>query len=156
MRKLILEFAAAIALTLAATLALATQAGASDVIVKNVFARASATPTATTGAVYLTIINDENKDDRLISAATPVAAMAHFHESVQSGDVMKMEAIAAIALPPHTAVALKPGATHIMLMGLKAPLKKGESFPLELSFERAGKISVKVPVGGVADQAPGG
>ena len=35
---------------------------------------------------------------------------------------------------------------HVMLMGLKAPLKQGESFPLTLTFERAGSVEVMVSV----------
>jgi copper(I)-binding protein len=34
----------------------------------------------------------------------------------------------------------------MMLFGLKAPLRAGESFPLELRFEKAGKILVQVNV----------
>ena len=33
-----------------------------------------------------------------------------------------------------------------MLIGLKKPLKAGETFPLTLTFEKAGNISVTVPV----------
>jgi len=152
MRRLILEFTAAIGLTLAATLALATGVSASDVIVKHAFARASATPTATAGAVYLTIVNDTDVPDRLLTTSTPVAAMAHLHETVAEGDVMKMEMIGELAIAPHMVVALKPGGTHIMLMGLKAPLQKGGSFPMDLTFEKAGKVSVIVAIGGVAAQ----
>ena len=62
------------------------------------------------------------------------------------GGVMKMRSLAAIDLPAGQAVVLKPGATHIMLMGLKQPLRAGESFPLTLEFEKAGKREVNVTV----------
>ena len=45
---------------------------------------------------------------------------------------------------------MKPGGVHVMLMGLKAPLKEGESIVITLTFEKAGKLDVTVPVGGVA------
>jgi copper(I)-binding protein len=35
---------------------------------------------------------------------------------------------------------------HLMLIGLKAPLKEGDSFPMTLQFERAGTVEVKVIV----------
>jgi copper(I)-binding protein len=40
-----------------------------------------------------------------------------------------------------------------MLMGLRAPLKEGQSIRLTLTFEKAGDIEVEVPVGGVAATA---
>lgn len=153
MRRLFLEFTAAIGLTLAATLALATGVSASDVIVKNAFARASASPAATTGAVYLTVTSPA--DDRLVSVFTPVAAMAHLHETHMEGDVAKMDMLDTLKLAAGTETQLKPGGIHIMLMGLKAPLKEGDTLPLELTFEKAGTIAVMVTVGGVAAQAAG-
>ncbi len=68
-----------------------------------------------------------------------------------------MEPVEALDLAPGQTVEMKPGGLHIMLMGLKAPLKKGGKLILELSFEKAGKITVEVPVAGVAaNQASGG
>ena len=153
MHKLILEFAVAIALTLTAILTLTTGVNASDLVVNGAFARASPTPVATTGAVYLTITTAET--DRLIAIFTPAAAMAHLHESKDENGVMKMKMLEALDIAPGQPAILKPGGMHIMLMGLKAPLKKGETIPLELTFEKAGTVQVLVPVGGVADQAVG-
>ena len=45
---------------------------------------------------------------------------------------------------------MKPGGYHIMLMGLVKPLKKGDEIEITLTFEKAGAVTVKVPVGGVA------
>lgn len=153
MHRLILEFAAAIALTLTAILTLTTGVSASDLVVNNAFARASPTKAATTGAVYLTINTPEA--DRLTAIFTPAAAMAHLHESKDENGVMKMKMLEALDIAPGQPATLKPGGLHIMLMGLKAPLKKGETIPLELTFEKAGTVQVLVPVGGVADQAVG-
>lgn len=153
MLRLILELAAAIALTLTAILTLTTGVNASDLVVNGAFARASPTPAATTGAVYLTITTPEA--DRLIAIFTPAAAMANIHESKDVNGVMKMQMREALDLAPGQPAILKPGGLHIMLTGLKAPLKKGETIPIELTFEKAGTVQVMVPVGGVADQAVG-
>ena len=50
------------------------------------------------------------------------------------------------SLPAGQEVALKPGATHIMLLGLTRPLRPGQSFPLTLVFEKAGTRAVTVSV----------
>ncbi len=55
---------------------------------------------------------------------------------------------------------MDPGGLHIMLTGLKAPLKEGQSIRLTLQFEKGGALEVDVPVGSVAatghDHASGG
>ncbi len=43
-------------------------------------------------------------------------------------------------------IAFAPGGYHIMLTGLKAPLKTGDSFPLTLTFAGAGEVKVDVKV----------
>lgn len=106
---------------------------------------ARATPGgARTGVVYLTVTSP--KPDRLVGAATPAAATAQLHEVTMSGMVMKMRPVPGIDLPAGKPVALKPGGLHIMLEGLKAPLRQGQSFPLELDFAKAGKRAVTVAV----------
>ena len=47
---------------------------------------------------------------------------------------------------PRVSVVLKPGSYHVMLIGLKKPLKDGETIPLTLDFEKAGKVSITVPI----------
>lgn len=84
--------------------------------------------------------------DQLVGIATPVADRAEFHlDSVENG-VMKMRPLKQIELKPGDATVLKPGAVHIMLMGLKQPLKEGDSFPLTLDFAKAGKRDLQVKV----------
>jgi periplasmic copper chaperone A len=41
---------------------------------------------------------------------------------------------------------MKPGSMHVMLIGLKHPLARGDSFPLTLRFEKAGEQTVSVHV----------
>ena len=74
MRRILLELATAIALTLAATIASVPGANASDVVVISAFARASATPVAKSGAVYFIILNHTAEADRLLAISTPAAS----------------------------------------------------------------------------------
>lgn len=43
-------------------------------------------------------------------------------------------------------VKLQPGGLHIMLMGLKPPLKEGDRVPLTLRFDQAGEVKVELHV----------
>ncbi len=114
-----------------------------DIAVLEAWARA--TPVKTGGA-YLTLRNDGATADRLVDASTDVAEMAHLHQSIKENGVEKMRGVEGIDLPPHATVMLKPGGYHVMLMGLTKPLKAGESFPLKLTFQKAGTGTVTVSV----------
>jgi len=152
MRKLVFELFAAIALTIGAILALTPGVLANDVMVMDAFARASAVPAAKAGAVYMTLTNNSSKVDRLLSVATDASETAQLHESVEKDGVATMKPVEALEIPAGGTVELKPGGTHIMLTGLKAPLKKGGMIVLELKFEQAGTVQVMAHVGEVAEE----
>ena len=112
-----------------------------------------------TAAAYLTVMNQGSDADHLIGIATPVAENAMLHTTAIGDDgVMKMRPVEAIEVPAGGEVRLEPGGPHIMLMGVHEPLMAGEHFPLTLSFERAGDVTVTVPVAdiaaGFAEQEP--
>jgi copper(I)-binding protein len=154
MRRLVIELAAAIGLTIAAVVAVVNAAHAGDVMVSDAFARASPTPVAKTGAVYFTIRNDGAVADKLTAIATDAAQMAMLHENVEENGVVSMRHVEALAIAPKETVTLSPKKMHVMLMGLKAPLKKGEHLLVTLTFEKAGSVKVDVPVGDVAADRP--
>lgn len=113
--------------------------------IAHAFARATAT-TAKTGAAYFTIVNTGTSDDRLVAASSPIAERSEPHNTIDDNGVMKMRPLADIEVRAGERVELKPGGMHLMLTGLKAPLRIGQSFPLTLNFEKAGTVSVMVAV----------
>ena len=124
-------------------IAAAAAAQTGSVEVRDAWARA--TPgKADIGAAYLTL--ESPTDDRLTGLSTPVASTAQVHTMTMEGGVMKMNRVAALDLPAGQPVKLEPGGMHIMLIGLTDKLRPGQSFPLTLSFEKAGKREVTVSV----------
>jgi len=107
-------------------------------------ARATA-PGQPTGGGYLTLEN-KGADDRLMSASAAVSPSVELHSMAMEGDVMRMRQVDAIDVPKGTKVELKPGGMHIMFVGLKAPLKAGDRFPMTLRFQKAGAVTVQVTV----------
>ncbi len=101
---------------------------------------------AASGVVYLTIVSNAADDDAVTGVSTPVATMAQLHESMTDHGVMTMAPLANMPVPAHGTVAISPGGKHIMLMGLTRALKAGETFPLTMSFAKAGPIAVTVTV----------
>jgi len=109
------------------------------------WARATA-PAATTGAVYLTLTNSGTAADRLLSLDSPVARQVQIHETRTVDGMMEMRELDGLDCPPRVAVRIEPGALHIMLLGLKQPLKGGTEFPLALHFRDAGVLTIRVAV----------
>lgn len=142
-----------IPLVFIAALLLAATATAQSNAVEVTQAWARATPgKAETGAAYLTL--EAPAGDRLTSLSTPVAKAAELHTMTIEGGLMKMRPLSGVDLPAGQAVTLKPGGTHIMLMGLKEALRAGQSFPLTLHFEKAGDREVNVAVEAVGASGP--
>lgn len=103
--------------------------------------------TSTTGAAYLSIKNTGKETDTLLSASTPRADKAELHVHLNDNGVMRMRELSAgVDIAAGSEVKFAPGSYHIMLMGLKQPLKAGEHFPLTLKFAKAGTITVDVVV----------
>lgn len=119
---------------------------ANDIMVMNQVAPESLTPAARTGAIYLSIMNHGAADDALVSAATPAAEHVTIHETTMENDVMKMNEVERLVTPAASTIDLKPAATHLMLTGLKVPLKEGETISLTLTFEKSGEVKIDVPV----------
>jgi copper(I)-binding protein len=149
-------FAICVLAALSATPSLAQQVKAGDLVIDHAWTRA--TPGgADVGIGYLTIENKGTAPDKLTGASTPAAAKAELHEMSMDNGVMKMRPVKdGLPIPPGQSVTLAPGGLHLMLMGLKNPLKEGGKVPLTLQFEKAGKVDVTLDVQSVGAQQPGG
>ncbi|MBS0448946.1 MAG: copper chaperone PCu(A)C [Proteobacteria bacterium] len=138
--------------TAAALFALAAQAHdyqAGSIAIGHPYAR-STVPAQVNGGAFLSLKNEGSSDDKLIGVSGDVAGSVELHEMAMEGNVMKMRQVDGVALPAGKTVMLAPGGYHVMLLGLKAPLKQGDSFPLKLTFEKAGTTTVTVDVEGAA------
>ena len=107
-------------------------------------------------AVYLRIENTGLVSDRLIAVHTPNAKRAELHRHSIENGVMKMRMMKLIEVPAKKITLLKPSGFHIMLFELNSFLKKGEIFPMSLTFENAGKVTIKVEVAEVGSVKPTG
>lgn len=145
----------ALSLALAAGPALACgSVTAGDITVEDAWSRASL-GTQRPGVVYLTIRNAGATDDVLTGLATPVAGMPMIHETVNTDGVVSMPHVLEVPVPAGGTVALEPGGFHAMLMELSETLEEGASFPVTLSFEEAGEVTIDVQVLSIAARESG-
>jgi len=105
-------------------------------------------PGQASAAAYLTVINNGTGVDRLLTVSSDAAAHAMVHTTMTTDQgVSRMRHMAdGLPIPPKTAVELSPGRTHIMLSGLKQPLRRGQKLTLELRFEKSGSKLATVKV----------
>jgi copper(I)-binding protein len=140
------HFLAALALACGALAASSALSGQAGVAAEHAWLRASPKG-ATTGAAYVTLVNQAGSDDRLVGASSPVADEIQFHEEQNDGGVMKMTRLSDLVIHSGTPVVLKPSGIHMMLIGLKQQLKEGAEIPLTLNFEKGGTVLVTARVG---------
>jgi copper(I)-binding protein len=110
------------------------QANADEVKVTKAWTRATA-PGQDSASVQMTITS--KKDATLIGVASGSAQSAEIHTMVMEGDVMKMRAIESLPLPAKTPVTLGSDGNHMMLIGLRNPLRVGHKLPFALTVKLA-------------------
>lgn len=98
-------------------------------------------------AAYLKMTNTGTVADRLLEVSGDVAARVELHETRLESGMMTMRPMTeGIAIAPGATLVLAPHGLHVMLIGLRAPLEVGQTFPLTLRFEQAGEVTVTVTV----------
>ena len=103
-----------------------------------------------TGVGYGAVVNDGPRPDRLVSASSPAARTVELHQSMMSngpgGAMSHMAPLAGVDVPAHGRVAFAPEGRHMMLVGLKRPLRTGEQVPVTLVFQHAGAVRATLAV----------
>lgn len=98
------------------------------------------------GAIYLVLENTGPTACTLMAAKTDIATRAELHSSRIEGGMAKMTAIGPVVIGPGESHKFSQGGDHIMLTGLKRPLKGGEQIALTLDLGDCGLRQLSVPV----------
>ena len=115
----------------------ALAAGTEDVAVSGAWARATV-PGQPVAAAYLDISSRQGAT--LIAVRSGAAGAVQVHSMRDDGGVMRMRELKRLELPAGQTVRLAPSGTHLMLLGLKAPLRSGDSITLDLTLvDKAGR-----------------
>lgn len=119
------------------------QAHAGEVKVSDAWTRATA-PGQDSAMMQLVITS--KKAAKLAAVSSKDAQTAELHSMVHEGGVMKMRQVEAIELPAGKAVDLGEAGYHLMLIGLKQPLKEGAKTEVVLTVRLANGKEEKVKV----------
>ena len=116
-----------------------------SIVVQNAWAR-QLPPVAKNGAAYLTLYNNGLTDERLVSMSSSISEMAMLHQNLVDEGMNSMIHVDELLIKAGQTDTFKPGAYHIMLMGLNETLHQGQSFVVTLNFEHAPSIKVIVNI----------
>ena len=139
--RVFLKVILALALGVAAPLASAD----GDIQIRDPWVQA-APPNAKVLAAYMEIHNSGKKPWTLTGVSSPAFDQVGIHRSMMHGNMVHMEHVNELAVPPQASVVLKPGGLHLMLMDAKKPLKAGDQVPMTLTFQNGKKIAVNAIV----------
>ena len=130
-----------------AAVSFALPAFAGDILIEDAYARAS-TAMSKSGAAFMIIRNMGEADDRLVSADSDIAKRVelHTHISDANGVMQMVEVEEGFAIPAGGEHVLKRGGDHVMFMGLNKALEQGDTVTVILHFEKAGELTVDIPV----------
>ena len=142
-------------LSLALLLCLPFAAAAAGIGISNAYTYETPAPGVAAGG-FLSLSNPGKTADRLLKVESPVARSVEIHQMRMAGGVMRMRALAGgLPLPAGKTVTLAPGGLHLMLFGPARALVPGESLPLVLTFEKAGRVSASLRVRAREDESEG-
>lgn len=110
-------------------------------------------PGQSVGAVYLQLRSAQ--DVTLVGIETDAAATAEIHHMTMENDVMRMRRLDGVELPAGQSVQLTPGAQHVMLVGLRHPLKVGDGVKLLLTVRLRNGGTVQETVVAPVVEKPG-
>jgi len=108
-------------------------------------------PVAEATAAYMKISNLGQVPLKLIGASSPIATRIEpmiTTKQVRNGqEIIGMETVAELEIPPGGTLELKPGGNHLMIMGLISHPKEGERVKLTVRFAPGDqRLDFEIPV----------
>jgi len=107
-----------------------------------------ATGNATTAPIYFHIVSVKDPD-KLVGVEAVAAARVELRDDTPQATARVMPT-PIVDIPGGATVNFGPGGKYLQLVGLKAPLKEGDSFLITLKFDKAGSSSTAVRILGAA------
>ena len=108
-----------------------------------------APPVSKVMAGYMDIKNNSAHHEHIFSASSPLFKKVEIHRTEHKNGMMRMLKEDDLYLPGHDTVRLHSGGLHMMLIGKKQPIKKGDVIPVTLDFgnnrTQLIKLEVKEP-----------
>lgn len=97
-------------------------------------------------AGYAIVVNDSDKQVRMLGADSPDYGGVMLHQSFKRDGTEHMQLVDGIDIPAHGKITLAPGGYHLMLMHARHPIAPGDHAHLNLRFSGDQTVGVDLEV----------
>ena len=132
-------------LLLTSALLFSSLVNAETFTIENLQVRATP-PHTQNSAAFMLITNNSETAYKFVAASSDIAERVELHTHTMSEGMMKMRQVSEIEIAANSSIELRSGSFHVMFLGLKAPLKEGDSVQLKLYFNNGDEITVDAPI----------
>jgi copper(I)-binding protein/cytochrome oxidase Cu insertion factor (SCO1/SenC/PrrC family) len=101
---------------------------------------------AKVNAGYMTLINAGKEEVTLLKVESDAYKSIEVHEMVSVDGLMEMREVTDMSIPANGQIQFAPGGKHLMLMGPKDHLTKGQKVDMTLTFKSGKKQTVSIKV----------
>jgi copper(I)-binding protein len=110
------------------------------------------------GGAFIEVENRGKRVERLLSVSFPktVSERGELHTMKHENGKMIMREVPKFEIPAGGKLKLQPGGDHLMIIGIKEPLKPGSTVKATLQCENAGKVDVDLSVRARSEIKPHG
>ena len=126
-------------------LALGAFATSGEVQVNNPWVQ-EAPPNAKVLAAYLEINNSSAKTQVITAVSSAAFDRVEIHRTIVDRNMARMELLKELTILPYTAIYLKPGGVHFMLIGARKRVQAGDSVPISLTLKGGSTVMVSAKV----------
>ena len=115
-----------------------------ELSIKNPYVRETP-PHVKNSAAFMVIHNQNDKEIKLVKASSEIADKVELHTHIHEDGLMKMREVESIAISANSKATLQPGGFHVMFLGLKQPVKSGDTVSFTLHFDNGETIKIDAP-----------
>ena len=101
---------------------------------------------ATVNAGYMTLVNVSSEEVTLTKVESDAYENIEVHEMKRVDGMMEMNEVTDLTIPANGQIQFEPGGKHLMLMGPKEHLTKGQQVNMTLTFKSGKKQTVIINV----------
>ncbi len=101
---------------------------------------------ANVGVAFVSMTNNGTKPLTLVGAQSNVSKKVEIHTHTINGDIMQMRKIDSVDIPAGATIAMESGGLHLMLIGVREPLKANQQFDITLTFKDQAPVTQRFVV----------
>jgi copper(I)-binding protein/cytochrome oxidase Cu insertion factor (SCO1/SenC/PrrC family) len=101
---------------------------------------------AKVNAGYMTLVNTGPEEVTLVKVESEAYSNIEVHEMATVDGMMEMREVTDLAIPAKSQIQFEPGGKHLMLMGPREHLTRGQKVDMILTFKSGKKQTVSVQV----------